>query len=89
MARVDQLEEQPAATLGQRQVTDLVHDQQRWTGGQPHAVAQVARLLGLAQQLHHFQQRAEVHGEPRLDGCHPLVHREMRLAHARRTAELL
>ena len=29
VARVDQLEVQPSAVLGQRQVADLVHDQQR------------------------------------------------------------
>ena len=40
MARVDQLEEQPGGALGQRQVADLVHDQQRGPRQQAEPAAQ-------------------------------------------------
>ncbi|GJE68457.1 hypothetical protein LNAOJCKE_5701 [Methylorubrum aminovorans] len=82
VARVDELEEQVAATGDDGEVADLVHDQQRGPAEIADALAQGAVALGLGQRGHEVGQRREHDAAPGLDRLDGERDRQMALAGA-------
>ena len=82
VASVDQLEEQAAAIGDDRQVADLVDDQERGTAEEADLVAQPALALGLGECGDEVGERDEVDAAPGLDRLDPEGDRKVALAGA-------
>ncbi len=86
---VDELEEQVGAALGQRQIADLVDDQQRVVGEEADPDLQLAFPFGLLERGDDLRQGAEVDGLGGLDGLDAERDRKMGLAGAGRNRDIL
>lgn len=87
IAPVDELEEEHGTGLADRQVADLVDDQERGIGEDLEAASQLAGRLGFFERGDEVGQRTVVDSAPAL-GCRDgEADRQMRLADARRAEE--
>lgn len=77
VASVDQLKEQVAATGDDRQIADLVDDQQREPAEEPQALAQRALALGLGERGDEIGECGEVHAPASLDRLHAQRQRQV------------
>ena len=68
VAGVDELEEQIAAAGNDRQVTDLIDDEQREAAEESDLLAQSALAFGLGEGAHEIGERAEVDAASGFDG---------------------
>src|SRR6188472_1111264 len=84
VAGVDQLEEQATAVGDDRQVADLVDDQQGGAAEEADLVAQPALALGLGERGDEVSKRDEIDAAPGLDGLDAEGDRKMALARAGR-----
>jgi hypothetical protein len=89
IAGVDQLEEQVAAALDDRQVADLIDDQQRRPAEEPDPLPQVSFPLRLGQRADDVGQGREVDAAPGLDRLDAERTGQMALAGARRGSDIL
>ena len=87
IAPVDELEEEHGAGLADRQVADLVDDQERRIGEDLEAASQLAGGLGFFERGDEVGQSAVVDSAPALSRGNGEADREMRLADARRAEE--
>ena len=87
IAPVDELEEEHGAGLADRQVADLVDDQERRIGEDLEAASQLAGGLGFFERGDEVGQSAVVDSAPALGRGSGEADREMRLADARRAEE--
>ena len=87
IAPVDELEEEHGAGLADRQVADLVDDQERRIGEDLEAASQLAGGLGFFERGDEVGQSAVVDSAPALSRGSGEADREMRLADARRAEE--
>ena len=88
IARIDQLEEQVAATGYDREVSDLIDDQERWPAVEPEPFAQGAFALCLRQSADQVGKRNERHAFARLDRLKPKRAGQMAFARARRAQQV-
>jgi hypothetical protein len=86
---VDELEEQVGAAGGDRQVADLVDDQQGVAGDEADALLELSFALGLGQRGDDVGKRAEVDALAGLDGLDAERRGEMGLASSRRSSVIL
>ena len=70
VAGVDELEEQIAAAVNDRQVTDLIDDQEREAAEEPDLLAKGASALGLGERADEITERGEVDAAASFDGLH-------------------
>ena len=87
VAPVDELEEEHGAGLADRQVADLVDDQERGIGEDLEAASELAGGLGFFERGDEIGQSAVVDSAPALRRRNGEADREMRLADARRAEE--
>ena len=85
---VDQLEEQAAAVGDDRQVADLVDDQQGGAAEEADLIAQPALALGLGERGNEVGERDEVDAAPGLDRLDPKRDRKVALAGAGRAEQM-
>lgn len=71
VARVDELEEQVAATLNDWQVADLVNDEERRPAQEPDPLAQLAFAFGLGQNADDVGKACKVDAAAGLHGLDP------------------
>ena len=86
VADVDQLEEQVAATGHDRQVADLVDDEQGGPAVEPDMLTQRALAFGLGKRNDQIGERGEVDALAGLDGFDAERGREVAFAGARRSS---
>ena len=89
VAAVDELEEQDGAAAGDREVADLVHDQERGVGEGLEAVVEPSGGLGFLKRVDEFRQRSVVDPAPALGRGDGQTDREVRLARAGRTGDVV
>ena len=89
VAPVDELEEEDGATLGDRQVADLVDDQECRVGQRLEAAVEPAGRLGLLQRVHQVGQGSEVDLAPVLGRRDRQADRQVRLADPGRTRDVV
>jgi hypothetical protein len=89
VAGVDQLEEQVGAAGGDRQVADLVDDEQARPGEEADLVAEAAVAFGAAERLDELGQRAAVDALAGLDRGDAETDGEVAFAGAGRTRRIL
>src|SRR6478672_2324580 len=88
VARVDKLEEQVADPLNDRQVADLVNDEERGPAQEADPFAQLAFAFGLGQNADDVGQARKVDAAAGLHGLDPQRGGEMTLAGAGRSQEV-
>lgn len=88
VARIDQLEEQVASAGYDREVTDLIDDQERWSAVEPEPLAQGAFAFCFRQSADQVGKRDERHALARLDRLEPKRAGQVAFACARRTQEV-
>src|SRR5512135_349818 len=88
VAGIDQLEEQVAAAGDDRQVADLVHDQQLRPAQETQALAQGPLAFGFGQGVDQLGQGAEIDAAPGLDGFYAQREGQVGLAAAGLTDEV-
>src|SRR6476661_1346629 len=88
VARVDKLEEQVAAPLNDRQVADLVNDEERGPAQEADPLAELAFAFGLGQNADDVGQARKVDAAAGLHGLDPERGGEMALAGAWRPQEV-
>jgi hypothetical protein len=84
IAGVDELEEQVCTACGDRQIADLVDDEQRGSCIEPDLLSQPSLPFGLVQRRDQFCQGCPVDTSPGLYCCDPERGSEMAFARARR-----
>src|SRR5258708_21831733 len=84
VARVDKLEEQVAAPLNDRQVADLVNDEERGPAQEADPLAELAFAFGLGQNAADFGQPRKADAAAGLHGLDPARRAGMTPARARR-----
>jgi len=89
VTRIDELEEQIGAAGGDRQITDLIDDQQARSNQEADLVGQTALSLGPVEGLYQLGERTAIHTAPGLDGGHAKRRRQMALTGSRRTNLIL
>src|SRR5215469_18348084 len=89
VASINELEEEIAAALADRQVTDFVDDQERKSAEPADAFGELAFALSLGESTDQVCEGGEVDAAPRFDGFDAERHREMRFAGARRSSDIL
>ena len=87
VAPVDELEEEHGAGLADRQVADLVDDQERGIGEDLEAASELTGGLGFFERGDEIGQSAVVDSAPALRRRNGKADRQMRLADARRAEE--
>src|SRR5258705_5255158 len=88
VARVDELEEQVAATLNDWKVSDLVNDEERRPAQEPDPFAQLAFAFGLGQNAADVGKACKVDAAAGLHGLDPEDGGEMTLPRAGRPQEV-
>ena len=88
IARIDQLEEQIATTGYDREVTDLVDDQQRWPAVEADPLAQRALPFGLGKRTDQVRKRDERDAFAGFDGFQTECAGKVALAGARRPQQV-
>ena len=89
VARVDELEEQIAAAVSDRQVADLVDDEERRSAEPADAFAQLALALGLGEGTDDIGQGGEVDAAAGFDSLDAECHGEMGFAGAGRDRDIV
>jgi hypothetical protein len=89
IASIDQLEEQTAAIGEDRQVADLIDDQECGAAEEANLVAQPALVLGLGERGDEVGKRDEVDAAAGPDRLDPEGNRKMALARAGRSSVIL
>ena len=89
VATIDELEEQIAAARRDRQVSDLVDDEQRWTTQVADTLTQHAIAFGLGQGGNNVSQGGEVDAAAGFDSLDGERGSQMGLAGARRTSVIM
>src|SRR5690242_16375249 len=84
VAGIDELKEEITAAVHDRQITDLVDDEQRGAAEPADALAQLTLTLGLGEGADDVGKGGEVDAAPSLDGLDAERHGKMRFAGARR-----
>ena len=88
VAGVDELEEQVAAAGDDREITDLVDDQQTWPAEEADAFLQPSLALGPGQRCNEVGKRTEVDALACFDSLDAERHSEMAFAGSRRPEEM-
>lgn len=88
VAGVDELEEQIAAAGDDREIADLIDDQQTWPAEEADALLQPALAFGPGQRCNEIGQRAEVDALASFDGFDAERHGEMAFAGSRRPEKM-
>ena len=89
VAAVDELEEEDGAATGDREVADLVYDQERGVGEGLEPVVEAAGGLGLFEGVDEVGQRSVVDPAPALGRGDGQADREVRLSDAGRTGDVV
>ncbi len=88
VAGVDELEEQVRAARGERQVADLVDDEQRVARVEADALPELSLAFGLGERAHEVGERGEIDALAGPDGLQAEREGKVRLAGARRPQEM-
>lgn len=89
VTRIDELEEQIGAAGRDRQITDLIDDQQARSNQEADLVGQATLSLGPVEGLDQLGERTAINTAPGLDGRHAERRRQMALAGSGRTNLIL